>query len=232
MFPLGALATAGAAITTGSALFTLHPAYPLLLGIVFALSGLLAWRFWRQPVNTPRRFNFLRALGLLASCAVYALVWWLAPFTAVGPALAAMHSDTTVNVTERANQIVLAPSGATSEVGVFFQPGARVDARAYAAVLRPLAENGHTVVIAKQPLGIAFLASGAFETARTDNPVVDRWVLGGHSLGGVLSSSTAQELSTNADQDLAGLLLFASYPATDLSGLDLAVLSISGSNDG
>ena len=46
---------------------------------------------------------------------------------------------------------------------MFFQPGARVDPRAYAAILRPLAESGHVVVIVKQPLGIAFLATGALD---------------------------------------------------------------------
>jgi hypothetical protein len=93
-----------------------------------------------------------------------------------------MRSDAAVTVTETATSIVLVPAGTAGELGVFFQPGARVDARAYVAVLRPLAEAGHPVVIAKQPLGITFLALPAFDSARSAHPAVARWVVGGHSL--------------------------------------------------
>jgi dienelactone hydrolase len=60
------------------------------------------------------------------------------------------------------------------------------------------------------------------------HPEVASWAVGGHSLGGVSASSFAA-----SNHDVAGLLLFASYPAetlTDAQGL--SVLSISGSNDG
>jgi len=94
-------------------------------------------------------------------------------------------------------------------VGLVFQPGAKVEARAYAAVLRPLAEAGVLVVVPQQPVGIGFLAMGAFEAARTAHPEITRWVVGGHSR------------------------LWASYPASDLSStLSAAVLSLSGSEDG
>ncbi|TFD69304.1 hypothetical protein E3T38_09060 [Cryobacterium sp. Hb1] len=95
-------------------------------------------------------------LRLHGSSLMIAAVAWLVPQSAEAPALAAMKSDRTVTVTEDATEIVMTPTGLESPVGVFFQPGARVDARAYSAILRPLVESGHLVVIAKQPLGIAF----------------------------------------------------------------------------
>ena len=168
----------------------------------------------------------------MASCAVLALIWWLVPYSAAPPALAAMTSDDTLTVTETPSQIVMTPTGIPSEVGVLFQPGALVDARAYAAVLRPLAENGHIVVIPKQPFGIAFLSTGAFSSARTEHPTVDRWVLGGHSLGGVVAATDAQSFSKEPGDPVAGVLFFASYPASDMSTLPTPVLSIFASNDG
>jgi hypothetical protein len=164
-----------------------------------------------------------------------ALMWWLRPFTAVEPALAAMNSDSTVTVTETATQIVMAPTGTASSLGVFFQPGAKVEARAYAAVLRPFAESGHTVVIPKQPLGIAFLSVGAFDSVRGTYADVDSWVVGGHSLGGTVAAIEVLNQTTYPDARPAatGLMFFASYPASDMSDLaDVAVLSISGSLDG
>ena len=157
------------------------------------------------------------------------------PFAAVQPALAAMRPDGAVTVTETATSIVLAPAtdGAGGGTGVFFQPGARVDARAYAAVLRPLAAAGHPVVIAKQPLGIAFLALPAFDAARSGHPEVTRWVVGGHSLGGTVAALQADDTDTDGTAPAVGLLLYASYPAGDVSGtLTAAVESVSGSRDG
>ncbi len=170
---------------------------------------------------------------MLAVGWVAAMVW-LRPFAAVQPALAAMRSDASVEVTESATRIVLAPAtGAPSEVGVFFQPGARVDARAYAAVLRPLAEAGHPVVIAKQPLGIAFLALSAFDSARSAQAEVQRWVVGGHSLGGTVAVIQADATDADRSAPAVGLLLYASYPAGDVRGsLTTAVESVSGSKDG
>ena len=211
-----------------------HPAYPVLLGltVIGALGAL--WRA-RVPRARPGRWHLLgRVVLVMLSVAWVGAMVWLRPFAAVQPALAAMRSDADVTVTETATRIVLTPTGAAaSELGVFFQPGARVDARAYAAVLRPLAQAGHPVVIAKQPLGIAFLALSAFDAARTDQPQVARWVVGGHSLGGTVAVIQADGADTDRTAPAVGLLLYASYPAGDVrASLTTAVESVSGSRDG
>jgi len=229
---MGALLVVAAAISTGDMLVHGHPAYAILLGIAFLVSSLMALRSWIRPIAGGQRFKVLRWIALVAACGIFALVWWLVPYSATDPARAAMDSDDMVTVTESATQIVMTPSGTSNDVGVFFQPGALVDARAYAAVLRPLAEQGHTVVIPKQPFGIAFLSTRAFSHARSAHPPVTSWVLGGHSLGGVVSAIDAESFSQAADHGVAGMLFFASYPASNMSGIALPVLSISASNDG
>ncbi|MGW8567964.1 alpha/beta hydrolase [Isoptericola sp. NPDC055881] len=224
-------ATAWGAVVHG------HPAYAVLL--VLALAGALVagLRALRPRPSRPGWRRAGRVALLVLGAAGVALVAWLRPFVAVEPALAAMRSDDAVTVTEGATRYVLAPADGGDGTAVFFQPGARVDARAYAAVLRPLAEAGHTVVVAKQPLGIAFLAVGAFDDARTAVPGADRWVVGGHSLGGTVAAMEADADDAGGAADGAapvdGLLLFASYPAGDVSGtLTAAVESVSASRDG
>lgn len=219
-----------ACLTAWGAVVHGHPAYTVLLGLTVLGCALVLWRSLR-PARARRR----RVLALVLDVAlvVAGLVWlaavaWLRPFTAVEPAPAAMLSDEVVTVTESATSVTLAPSGEADATAVFFQPGAKVEARAYAAVLRPLAEEGHTVVIAKQPLAVAFLAGGAFDAARAQVPGAEQWVVGGHSLGGVMASAEAAD----PDSPVVGLLLYASYPAEDLSGLDVAVESVSASRDG
>ncbi len=210
-----------------------HPAYPVLLLLTLAGSLLVAWRA-RRPLT--RRAGWRAAVGPVAL--VLGVAWlgamaWLRPMSAVEPALAAMRSDASVTVDESATRIVLAPATAPDGTALLFQPGALVDPRAYAAVLRPVAEAGHTVVIAKPPLGIAFLGVGAFDAARSEHPEANGWVLGGHSLGGVVAATEADRADGDATAPAAGLVLYASYPAGDLSdSLTAAVLSISGSRDG
>lgn len=211
-----------------------HPAYPVLLVITVLGALATSWRA-RRPRARQGAWRLVgRSLLVVLALGWVAAMVWLRPFAAVEPALAAMRSDARVTVTESATRIVLTPAaGAPSEVGLFFQPGARVDARAYAAVLRPLAEAGHPVVIAKQPLGIAFLALSAFDGARSARPEVKEWVLGGHSLGGTVAATQADAADADPSAPAVGLLLYASYPAGDVSGsLTTPVESVSGSKDG
>lgn len=162
-------------------------------------------------------------LGVLAFAAV-----WLRPFAATDDALAALRSDAAVEVQEHAGWYAFVPTGATPTTGLVYSPGARVDVRATAAVLRPLAEAGYLVVALKEPLGIALTSPGQSAGAMDAFPDVEHWAVGGHSLGGVAASSFAAAHPDHVD----GLLLHASYPLGDMSDADLAVASVSGSRDG
>jgi hypothetical protein len=223
------LATAAPAVVHG------HPAYAVML--LLTVAGCVA-ALWLHHRRRPSLHGW-RRVGSVA-LAVGAVGWlaavaWLKPFTAQQPALAAMQSDSAVTVVESPTRIVMTPTSVASTTGVFFQPGARVEARAYAAVLRPLAEAGYTVVIAKQPLGIAFLAMGAFEASQESTPGVTSWVVAGHSLGGTVASMEAADHNARVQSDwpVTGLLLHASYPASDISDMAVAqVQSIWGTNDG
>ncbi|MBD5784844.1 alpha/beta hydrolase [Cellulosimicrobium terreum] len=226
------------ACTTGwGAVVHGHPAYAVVLGLTVVGCALVLWRSLRPRALRTGWRRVLDVALVVAGVGWVAAMAWFRPFTAVEPALAAMASDAGVRVTESATRVELTPAEGADGTAVFFQPGAKVEARAYAAVLRPLAEAGHTVVIAKQPLGIAFLATGAFDDARAAHPEAERWVVGGHSLGGVVASSEADDADPGTSGDdgapVVGLLLHASYPAGDVSTtLTAAVLSVSGSEDG
>lgn len=224
---------AWAAATSWGAVVHGHPLYAVLLALTLVVSiGAAVLSF--RPRDPSRGWRLLGAIVL----AVLALAWlgamaWLRPFTAVEPALTAMVSTATVVVTETPTQIIMEPGLDPSSTGVVFQPGAKVDARAYAAILRPLVDAGFTVIIPKQPLGIGFLARGAFESARDAYPGIARWVAAGHSLGGTVSAMDAEEHDGDAAAPVAGLLLYASYPASDMSTtLTSDVMSISASEDG
>ncbi|ANS79250.1 Carboxymethylenebutenolidase-related protein [Serinicoccus hydrothermalis] len=223
-------------LTRAGVLLAGHPAYLVSVTVV-GLAGLallvLAVRGARGRAGRARAPGWLRVLGRVALALVTVLVVgalaWLRPFPASPEATGLMSGDAGVDVTDSAGRITLTPTGAAPDDGLIFQPGARVDPRAYLPLLTEVAAQGHLVVVVKQPFDIGFTALGAPEGIIEDHPDVSRWSLGGHSLGGVVASAYAQDYPAEVD----GLVLWASYPLGDLSDRDdLAASTIFGSNDG
>jgi hypothetical protein len=229
----GVLVVAWAGLTGWGAIVHGHPVYVVLLFATLLSSAFVGWRTVRPGRTRTGWRRIARVALVVMSIGWIALIAWLRPFSALEPALDAMGSDSRVTVTEGPTRIVMTPTGSVSTTGVFFQPGAKVDARAYAAVLRPLAESGYPVIIPKQPLGIAFLSITAFDSTKASFPGITRWVVGGHSLGGTVAAIEADSGDVDPVAPVIGLLLFASYPANDIStSLTASVLSISATDDG
>jgi pimeloyl-ACP methyl ester carboxylesterase len=95
---------------------------------------------------------------------------------------------------------------------------------------REIAEQGYLVVVVPMPLDLAVLGAGRASAVVDAFPEVERWAIGGHSLGGAMAANYA---ARNPDA-IDGLALWAAYPASadDLSDRDLAVVSIYGTEDG
>lgn len=214
-----------ALISSAGAILAGHPSYWIAYGAMsvagcVAIACAVVWR------RRPTRWWIATAstIGLLL---IGVAGWWLTPFGATEPALEAMESGTLVAVETSSSTITLTPTGEREEVGMVFLPGAKVDARAYAHILRPIAEAGVQVVIVKPPLGIAFFSTSAAPAWASAHPEVGRWVVAGHSLGGVVAALNAAESEVIDD-----LILWASYPADDVSDRSFTAVSISGTNDG
>lgn len=240
-------------------ILTGHPAM-LVLSIACGLLGFvaLAWavatlivgdrieqsesahtRTERQRIRRANRRVVLAVPALFLCVLVVGLLAWARPFAATPTAVAAMRSADDIRVSDRitwyemtsvaknADEQVVKPT-----VGLVFVPGARVDPRAYARVLRPLAADGYFVAVLKEPFGIAFIDQNHVGTVIKLHPEISTWVVAGHSLGGVVAASYADSHAVVGNARVAGLVLYASYPASRLTRSDLVVTSISGSLDG
>lgn len=169
-------------------------------------------------------------LGILLLLGAGGFVAWASAVPAPqAEALAALVPDEAVTV-EQGRWLVFAPPGAPPPIGFIIYPGGRVDARAYAPAARAIAAEGYQVVIVPMPLNLAVLAPGRAAEVISAYPGVMAWAVGGHSLGGAMAANFA----AGRPGVVRGLVLWAAYPAAgdDLSGQDLAVVSIYGTRDG
>ena len=143
-------------------------------------------------------------------------------------ALDALASDDLVTVAEDP-WLTFTPAGQQPEVGFIFYPGGRIDPRGYASLMHVIAAHGYLVVVPEMPINMAAFDPNAADEIIAANPQIQRWVIGGHSVGGVMAAQY-----TERHRDLiAGLTIWAAYPAgnADLSDADLPVVLIYGSLD-
>ena len=114
-----------------------------------------------------------------------------------------------------------------SRFGVIFYPGGRVDPRSYSVTAQAMADAGYFVVVPSLPFNLAVFNPNEAKEIIAAHPEIEKWVIGGHSLGG----SMAAEYLKNYPDKLVGLFFWGSYSASDLSGLNVPVLSIYASED-
>jgi Alpha/beta hydrolase family len=164
--------------------------------------------------------------GLHLSEADLAFVTSFRPYRANQLALSALQSSSQVRVTTTEEQIVFLPRDGAS-VGLIFYPGARVEAEAYAVFLHEIARWGYATFVPKLPLGLAVFGADRAATLISAYPAIQRWVLGGHSMGGGVACDF---VATHTN--VRGLLLYGTFCGCDLSHRrDLAVTVIYGTHD-
>lgn len=184
-----------------------------------------------RPASPARRRVRAIGVGALAALLVTVLgflIWASTPYRADRGATLEVFRNPAIVVTTVDEGILLQPAADTVEnpVGLIFVPGARVEAYAYMFQLSGVVEqHGVTVLITKPTLTLAFFDARGVSDFATAAPEIERWFVGGHSLGGV------RACLMTPDTEVEGLVLFGSYCANDLSDSGLRVLSIAAEND-
>jgi len=178
------------------------------------------------------RVVLLSVLGVLAVASVAFVVWAsLARPPEPGPLQAAL-ADPAVEVTLEPI-VELRPSDAEPSLGVVFYPGARVEPEAYVATWAPIvAATEVLVLIPDMPLNLAVFGRARAGDLIADTPGIDRWWVGGHSLGGAMAASWLGDQPPGAVDGLSLWASFATGGAQLRSRADLTVLSVSGTRDG
>ena len=157
---------------------------------------------------------------LAAAFFIYTGVYYRADETAV----AALISDNTVSV-ERTGYGWRFDSSSETDALIFY-PGGKVEATAYAPLLRRVAEGGMDVCLVDMPFRLAVFGMGRADAVMAAHRY-DRWYIGGHSLGGAMAAGYA----AGHPEGLAGVALLAAYPTKPLDD-GLTLLSVYGTEDG
>lgn len=169
-----------------------------------------------------------RILSILLIILISAFFIYVSSYYKVGSiGLNSLKSDSTVIVEDKGN-ITFKPLSNSKNIGFIFYPGAKVEASAYAPMAKEIASKGYIVVIAKMSFNLAILSPNKADEIIRENNDISNWVIGGHSLGGVMAADYAEK-----NNKIEGLVLLASYSqeGRDFTDRNIKVLSIWGEND-
>ncbi|WP_414469948.1 alpha/beta fold hydrolase [Methanobacterium sp. ACI-7] len=148
-------------------------------------------------------------------------------YKADSTALAALNLTNSYTVQNTDDYITFTPTGKKSTIGIIFYPGGKVQPEAYSVIASKLAENGYTTIIVKMPFNLAVFALNKADGAIVNHTEITKWVMMGHSLGGVFASDYA----VDHQDKINGVIYLASYPNSDASNATFKALSIRGSID-
>ncbi len=151
---------------------------------------LLASKMTHTPVRKTHRKLKIVLVAVLAVVVAGAIgfgVYVGDYYHADDAALTAMESTDTVAVQRlEGGDIAFVPGD--PRAGIVFYPGGKVQAEAYAPLMRDLADRGFLCVIVPMPFNLAVLDANGADGVREWFPAVRRWILMGHSLGGVMAA--------------------------------------------
>lgn len=159
---------------------------------------------------------------LVGGCILYVNDYYRADTEAIGK----FAENVKVEVNTVADGVV-AYGREDAPYGFIFYPGGKVEYTAYDPLMRQLASMDVLCVLLEMPCNLAVLDMNRADGICEMFPKIEKWFIGGHSLGGSMAA-----FYINENYNLfEGLVLLGAYSSKDLSDKDISVLSVFGSED-
>jgi len=184
-----------------------------------------------------RKFTATLLISLLVVC-IGSIQYVMADsFPAMPEALEALESDDNATVSE--NKLawalfspqywVFEPKDTEPTKGFIFIPGGLVDPRAYAPPLHEIAAQGYLTVLVSMPFDLAPFGSKRPSKIIRKYKGIEKWAVGGHSVGGAYACKYAKEFTNKVD----GVIIWASFPSINfrIEDKDVKVILIYGTNN-
>lgn len=121
--------------------------------------------------------------------------------------------------------------GDKEKPAVIFYQGALVETESYSVWAKKVSEAGYPVYLITHPFNLPVIDQNLAQEI-INKEKIDSYVIGGHSLGGVMASRFAARI--NSSDHLKGVFFLASYPDEKgrLNNIPYHVLSITADKDG
>lgn len=210
---------------------------PASLFFIAGFAGMCFMGYLGSHMDSSARSNWIEeitnALAQLAILIGVIIVYFGMYYHASDKALDALTEKDPVSVAEIEEGYYF--DGPGTDSALVFYPGAKVEAEAYAPLMRKISEKGVDCYLCSMPLNFAMLGSDQAKDIREkydggdseytgEGNEYSKWMIAGHSLGGVAASMAASE---EAD-DWEGIIYLASYPTDRIS---VPQLSMYGTED-
>ena len=194
------------------------------LAVVFGLSFLTAGLIRRKLKKKPRMAVHVIICVLISFAVMLAggFIFLNIHYSAEERAVEAFSKQGGVKVTEIDGGYFI--DGKGDKTALIFYPGAKVDSEAYMPLMEKIADSGVDCFLLKMPMRIAILDSNAADKI-IENYNYDKWILSGHSMGGMIAASYCAE-----HENVDGAALLAAYPIKKIPD-GKAVLSVYGTED-
>ena len=182
----------------------------------------------QNSTNKIRKWLLAAFVVVIIGALVWGILWATYARPPLQEAVVALESDDLVDVSQDP-WLTFSPKQDTPNTGFIFYPGGRVNPQAYASLMNAIASEGYLVVVPEMPINMAVFSPNIADEIIAHYPDIDHWVIGGHSVGGTM----AAQFTDKHPDVIDGLAIWASYPAdsTDISDLDIPVVSIYGSRE-
>jgi len=176
--------------------------------------------------------QWIRRIWITAGLGFIAWLFWNAQAHDVDPDI--LRSTDAVLVSDSGPLLRFSPRNPTTVTELIFLPGAPIDPKAYAPLLRAIAEAGYPATLVRLPWraaptetsqALVWNRIAAVQAAAPGR----RWILAGHSRGAALSARFAAQ----HPEAIAGLVLIGTtHPKrTSLASLAIPVTKIYGTRD-
>lgn len=167
--------------------------------------------------NMKKRYMVL--IIILLSIFAFSIYYVNDYYHANSSALTFLNGSDNVSVVKTSQGLLL--DGPGNETALIFYPGGKVEYTSYLPLMNNIASRGVDCYLVEMPFNIAFLGANSAENI-INNSNYSRYVLAGHSLGGIVASNYVHE------HNVSGLILLASYPTNNIN---VPTLSVYGSSD-
>lgn len=194
------------------------------LAVAFGLSFLIAGLIRRKLKKKPRMAVHVIICVLISFAVMLAggFMFLNIHYSAEERAVEAFSTQGSTKVTEIDGGYFI--DGKGDKTALIFYPGAKVDSEAYMPLMEKIADGGVDCFLLKMPMRIAILNSNAADKI-IENYNYDKWILSGHSMGGMIAASYCAE-----HENVDGAALLAAYPIKKIPD-GKAVLSVYGIED-